>query len=263
MTGKRIKSFPLPSNLAVTHLSAQGDVEIDFNNNSVGRIANKGMEGLAITPDGKMLVGIMQANLEQDKKGSLRIVTIDIENGESHQYDYELTDGSGVSDIVAVNNHQFLVDERDGAGMGDKPLPNDTATAARIKKLYLIELNGATDVAEVFSLPSVGVAPVGKRLFLDVVSQLSAAGIDKRLIPSKLEGVAFGQDVVMDNVIKHTLFIANDNDFLPTIADPLKLPSDPTRSLISNPNQFYVFAFSDAELPEYLPQQLKDIEGDN
>jgi hypothetical protein len=263
MTGKRIKSFPLPSNLAVTHLSAQGDVEIDFNNNPVGRIANKGMEGLAITPDGKMLVGIMQANLEQDKKGSLRIVTIDIENGASHQYDYELTDGSGVSDIVAVNNHQFLVDERDGAGMGDKPLPNDTATAARIKKLYVIELNGATDVAEVFSLPSVGVAPVGKRLFLDVVSQLSAAGIDKRLIPSKLEGVAFGQDVVMDNVIKHTLFIANDNDFLPTIADPLKLPSDPTRSLISNPNQFYVFAFSDAELPEYLPQQLKDIEGDN
>ena len=263
MTGKRIKSFTLPSNLAVTHLSAQGDVEIDFNNNSVGRIANKGMEGLAITPDGKMLVGIMQANLEQDKKGSLRIVTIDIGNGDSHEYDYELTDGSGVSDIVAVNNHQFLVDERDGAGMGDKPLLSDTASAAKIKKLYLIDLDGATDVSGVFSLPSTNVVPVGKRLFLDVVSELSAAGMDKRLIPSKLEGIAFGQDVVTDNVIRHTLYLANDNDFLPTIADPLKLPTDPTRSLILNPNQFYVFAFTDVELPEFLPQQMKDIELDD
>src|SRR4029078_10825508 len=119
-TGKRIKSIKLPANLAITKLSAQKDVEIA--DNSIGRVTNKGMEGLAITPDGKMLVGIMQANLEQDKKGSLRIVTIDIGNGDSHEYVYELTDGSGVSDIVAVNNHQFLVDERDGAGMGDKPL---------------------------------------------------------------------------------------------------------------------------------------------
>jgi hypothetical protein len=262
-TGKRIKSFALPSNLAITHLSPQGDAEINFNNNPVGRIANKGMEGLAITPDGKMLVGMMQANLEQDRKGSLRIVTLDIGNGDAHEYAYELTDGSGVSDIVAVNNHQFLVDERDGAGLGDKPLLSDTATAAKIKKMYLVELNGATDVTEVFSLPSLGVTPVGKTLFLDVVSHLSAAGLDKRLIPSKLEGIAFGQDVIIDNVLKHTLYIANDNDFLPAIADPLKLPSDPTRSLILNPNQFYVFAFTDTELPEFLPQQIKDSEGEN
>jgi hypothetical protein len=104
-TGKRIKSFALPANLAISHLSAQGDVEIDINNSPVGRIANKGMEGLAITPDGKMLVGIMQANLEQDKKGNLRIVTIRIDNGDTHEYPYVLTDGSGVSDIVAVNSH--------------------------------------------------------------------------------------------------------------------------------------------------------------
>ena len=50
--------------------------------------------------------------------------------------------------------------------------------------------------------------------------------------------------MVINGVITHTLFIANDNDFLPVIADPLKLPSDPTRSLIFNPNQFYVFDFS-------------------
>jgi hypothetical protein len=257
LTGNRIKTFALPTKLAVNFQSPQGDLEIDANNNPVGRIANKGMEGLAITPDGKMLVGIMQANLEQDAKGNLRIVTIDIASGATHEYAYQLTDGSGVSEIVAVNNHQFLADERDGNGLGDKPLLTDTASAAKVKKLYLIDLAGATDVSDVATLPSPQVTPVSKVLFLDVVSALNAAGIDKRLIPSKLEGVAFGQDVVIDNVVKHTLYIANDNDFLPTVADPLKLPTDATRSLIFNPNKFYVFAFSDTDLPGYVPQQIK------
>lgn len=94
-------------------------------------------------------------------------------------------------------------------------------------------------------------------------AKLNAAGINKRLIPSKLEGLAFGQDVVIDNVLKHALYIANDNDFLPTVADPLKLPTDPTRSLVFNPNHFYVFAFTDSELDGYVPQQLKQNNGGN
>lgn len=84
-SGKRVRSFKLPANLAVSKLSAQGAVEIDNSNNPVGRVANKGMEGLAITPDGRMLVGFMQAALEQDKKGSLRIVTIDTYTGATHE----------------------------------------------------------------------------------------------------------------------------------------------------------------------------------
>jgi DNA-binding beta-propeller fold protein YncE len=52
-TGQRIRSYALPANLAVDHLSAQGAAEIS--GNTTGRVANKGMEGLAITPDGKTL----------------------------------------------------------------------------------------------------------------------------------------------------------------------------------------------------------------
>jgi hypothetical protein len=256
-TGKRVGSYALPENLAINAQSAHGDTEINVANNPVGRIANKGMEGLAITPDGSMLVGIMQANLEQDAKGNLRIVTIDVVSGETHEYAYKLTDGSGVSEIVAVNNHQFLTDERDGAGLGDKPLLTDTATAAKVKKLYLIDLNGATDVTQVFALPSSGVVPVAKTPFLDIVSKLTAAGIDTRLIPSKLEGVAFGQDVIIGGETRHTLYVSHDNDFEPTVADPLKLPADTTRGLILNPNKFFVFAFSDSELPGYIPQQIQ------
>ena len=257
-TGQRIRTFALPANLAITQLSPQSAVEIA--SNPVGRVTNKGMEGLAITPDGSMLVGIMQAALEQDKKGSLRIVTIDIRTGATHEYAYQLTDGSGASEIVAVNSHQFLVDERDGTGRGDTPLLTDTASAATVKKLYLIDLNGAQDVTNV-------TAPVGKKIdlssfavpkteFLDIVAELKGAGMDAFLIPSKIEGVAFGQDVVIDGQTKHTLYVANDNDFLATIADPLKGPSDPTRGMVPNPNQFFVFAFGDGDLPGYVPQRI-------
>lgn len=184
-TGERIRSFQLPSNLAITNLSSQGSEEIA--NNKVGRIANKGMEGLAITPDGKMLVGIMQTGVEQDNVNSLRIVAIDIQSGGTHQYAYQLTDGTGASEILAVNNHQFLVDERDGKGRGDKPLPTDTPTKAKVKELFLIDLNGAKDVSGVTG--DLSNNAVGKTLFLDIVSELTnTAGIDSLHIPSKLEG---------------------------------------------------------------------------
>lgn len=259
-TGKRTAAYALPANLAITLQSPQKDVEIA--GNTVGRVTNKGMEGLALTPDGKMLVGLMQANLEQDKKGSLRIVTIDSQTGATHEYAYKLTDGSGCSDILAVNNHQFLVDERDGAGMGDTPLLTDTASAAGVKKLYLIDLAGAVDVTDVtgpvdksgkIDLSSYAVPKVE---FLNIVTKLNAIGIDSHLIPSKIEGIAFGQDVWVGNEVRHTLFVANDNDFLGVIANPLQLPGA-GRGLGFNPNQFYVFAFSDSELPGYVAQQFR------
>jgi hypothetical protein len=110
---------------------------------------------------------------------------------------------------------------------------------------------------DVVSLPSPQVVPVAKAMFLDVVSKVNAIGLDKHFIPSKLEGLAFGQDVVIAGALKHTLYIANDNDFLAMVADPLKLPTDPSRSQVFNPNQWYVFAFSDNELPGYVPQPFK------
>jgi hypothetical protein len=250
-TGKRIRSFKLPDNLAITHLFPRKDDEI--NNNTVGRVTNKGMEGLAITPDGNTLVGIMQANLEQDKKGDLRIVAIDIRTGATHEYAYHLTAGSGVSEILVVNNHQFLVDERDGTGMADTPLLTDTASAAGVKRLFLIDLAGATDVTTVAPADLKNYY-VPKTFFLDIVAELTAKGFNPYFIPSKIEGIAFGQDVILNGAKSHTLYVANDNDFLAMIADPLKLPSDPTRGMVPNPNQFYVFAFTDTDLPGYILQ---------
>lgn len=257
-TGQRISTFTLPSNLAVAvpgpTTASEGKTV-----NTVGRTGNKGMEGLAITPDGKMLVGAMQANLLQDKKGSTRLVTINIDTtsadyGQTHEYAYQLTTGSGVSEIVAINDHEFLVDERDGNGMADTPLQSDTASAATVKQLFRVDLTGAQDVTGLSG--DLSGKAVSKTLFADVVQMLTAAGVDPKLIPSKLEGVTFGQDIADG---RHTLYVANDNDFLSTIADPFGVANDPNRGSVANPNQFYVFAFSDGDLAGYQAQNLAAV----
>ncbi len=238
-TGQRIKSFALPTNLAATNLSSQGATEIS--GNKVGRVANKGMEGLAITPDGKKLVGIMQAPLEQDLNKNVRIVTIDIESGTTHEYAYKLSTGSGVSEIVAINDHEFLIDERDGKGLGDN-------SAAAAKTLFKIDLAGAVEVSGMSG--DLSTSAVAKTQFLDVKAALVAAGINAKDIPAKLEGVTFGEDVVVDGVTKHTIYIANDNDFLSTVTDS----NHPAG--IANPNNFYVFSFTDADLANYQAQSI-------
>jgi Esterase-like activity of phytase len=229
-TGERIKSFALPANLAIANQSAVGNTEI-ANNTSNGRVTNKGMEGLAITPDGSMLVGMMQAPLEQDVKasGNVRIVTINIATGVTHEYAYHLTTGSGVSEIVAINNHEFLVDERDGNGLG-------AGNTASVKSLFKIDIANATDVTNFSTTGSTAdknaltTAAIPKTLFLDIASTLKANGITAANIPAKLEGVTFGQDIIDNNTLFHTLYVANDNDFIPGTAGS---------------NQFYVFAVAD------------------
>src|SRR5262249_28868246 len=125
LTGARLRSFALPSSFFVTNLQSVGNNEIS--GNTSGRTANKGMEGLAITPDGRTLVGIMQNALIQARleggaaANLLRMVTIDIASGRvTHQYAYVLTAGTGVSEIVALNDHEFFVDERDGHGRANQ-----------------------------------------------------------------------------------------------------------------------------------------------
>jgi hypothetical protein len=238
--GKRIKAFKLPDYYAIANKNPMGNLEIS--GNTSGRISNKGMEALAITPDGKTLVGMMQQNLIQDAKKYLRIITIDIATGATHEYAYKLTDGSSVSDILAINSHEFLVDERDGSGLGN-------GDAAVVKKLYKINLAGAVEI----TTPTIGSGTpvVGKTQFLDVLAVLNAHGVASDMVPAKLEGVAFGPDMVVDGINKHTLFIANDNDFLPTVNG------------IENPNQFFVFSVDEASLPTFEPQHLRSSDDDD
>jgi hypothetical protein len=251
--GQRIRAFKLPPKFAVMNLSPKGDTEIG--GNTSGRVANKGMEGLAITPDGKTLVGMMQSPLIQDggtNAAFTRIITIDVHSGKTHEFAYKLENiGTAtkvkyptVSEIVAVNDHEFLVDERDGNGLGD-------GSVAKFKRLYRISLDGAADVTDIVGESNLAGKEVQKALFLDVVSALNAHGIASQDIPAKLEGLTFGPDVFIEGVVKHTLFVANDNDFTPTVTDALH----PTG--VANPNHWFVFAFDDNDLPGFEPQHFK------
>ncbi len=256
LTGLRLRSFrfpsctqPTPSCFFVSTLSSMGATEIA--SNTIGRVANKGMEGLAITPDGRTLVGIMQNSLIQDAAEGkaqgklLRIVTFDIASATAtHQYGYLLTAGTGVSEIVALNNHEFLVDERDGHGRAN----GDDAV---VKQLFKIDLTNAADISEMDATTALPFA-VSKTLFLNIVQVLEANGTLAGNIPAKIEGLAFGPDVKQGRTTLHTLWVANDNDFLQTVPDA-------SGNQIPNPNQFFVFGFTDADLGGsiFVPQQLQ------
>ena len=115
-SGKRVNSIDVPDKFLITTPNADGNIEIS--SNTSGRVANRGMEGLSITPDGTKLYGIMQSPLIQDQGRdgvNNRLLMIDIATGNTQEFVYQLDNNSyGASEILAINDHQFLVDERDG-----------------------------------------------------------------------------------------------------------------------------------------------------
>lgn len=110
------------------------------------RWPNRGMEGLAITPNEKVLVGIMQSNLYNPTRAAAgtnnltRIVTIHRNTGAVAQYLYR-QDAAGLanSEIVALTPTTFLVVERDTKFLGRSAPPVR-------KNVYKIDLAGATNV---------------------------------------------------------------------------------------------------------------------
>ena len=221
----------------------------------IEREPNKGMEGLTITPDGRTLVGIMQAGLDapdgpkSKNVSALRIVTVDLRTLASHEYVYLLHNTAGpttaVSEIAAVDSHRFLVDERDG-----------NVEPGADKKLYEIDLDHATDVGPASRVPgssydgvhgglmvaggtlehlvgkdntadaqagltSAGIRPVSSSLFLDIGGLVSAIDPTGGFFGhDKVEGVA-----VLDGGKR--VILSNDNDFgiagLATTAPPFQL----------------------------------------
>jgi hypothetical protein len=194
----------------------------------------------------------MQSPLAQDggtRAPYTRILRIDLDSGEMSQYAYALTNiGTAsspkyptISEVVAINDHELLVDERDGKGLGD-------GSVAAYKKLFRIDLGGAQDVSALTGADALAPYAIDKVLFLDIVNALNTHGVSSSDIPAKIEGLAFGPDVEMDGVSKHTLFVSNDNDFVGHLVDG-RHPNG-----IDNPNQFFVFAIDAADLPTFEPQ---------
>jgi len=183
------------------------------------RRANRGMEGLTITPDGKYLVGMMQSPLYNPSKsavsGSLvtRILVFEILTGKTKQYLYKLENkNTANSEIAAIDNNNFLVLER------DQLFPGDPVSPAQVKRVYKISLENATDVSDP-SNGTNGKLVNGKTLEELSDAELAAAGINtvsKWLTADLLTDVkdyphdkAEGLTIISNSLIA----VSNDDDF--------------------------------------------------
>ena len=220
--GHLLRRIEIPSKFFISNPSADPNAELL--GNTAGRQANRGLEGLAISPDGRTLFGIMQNALIQDHGLSPnstdrlglnnRLLKIDLVTGETHEYVYvsdAINRGQGVCEMLAINDHEFLVVERDNRSNLQTPPQAPTR-----KTIYKINLTGATDVSGIASLPAgalpAGVTPVSKQLFINLLdAELNLAAT----IPEKIEGLAWGPDLEDG---RHVLYVISDNDLNPSLA---------------------------------------------
>ena len=206
------------------------------------RDPNRGMEGLTMTPDGSTLVGIMQSALAtpgiEGRPRAVpltRIVTIDLATRDAKMYLLPLADPQNtkvlVSEITALSNTEFLIDER------------DTALAPEgNKKIYVADISQATDVGPASPVPGSSYDAAAGGLLVDgqpieafvgvttdaeALEKLQSAGIEVVSKTLKLDlagllaelnpkGEFFGHDKVEGVVTPdggQTLIISNDSDY--------------------------------------------------
>jgi Esterase-like activity of phytase len=85
-----------------------------------------------------------------------------------------INQGRGVNEMLAINDHDFLVLDRDNRT--NVTTPPNTAASPNLKRIYKIDLKEGdlTDVSDIESLPATSdelgsIVPVTKTLFLDLL----------------------------------------------------------------------------------------------
>ena len=230
---------------------------------STGRRSNQGMEGVSVSPDGTRLFAVLQSATLQDnptnvavRRNNTRVLVYDISTNKTPTapiseyvlqlpvYNNSLT-GTGAasataaqSEVLALNNTQFLVLSRDGNGRGT----NGNANAIAFKSVLLVDTAGATNIAGTafstgtsptpISTTAVGngsgaltptITPVQQ---VELVNMLNAAqlgkfGINTLTAPStqytlseKWEAMGLVPVLEEDHPQDFFLLIGNDNDFV-------------------------------------------------
>jgi alkaline phosphatase D len=142
-TGKAAKDFETqdfvrsPDNPAFASLSEADKLK------AANLPRSKGFEGMAMSADGTKLYTLLEGALTSDtNKNRLAINEFDLQTkqytGKTFFYKLNAPDRA-IGDMTAINNHEFLVIERDN-GQGDASNPG-FANPARSKKLYKIDIN--------------------------------------------------------------------------------------------------------------------------
>lgn len=213
--GTRLRSLPVPRGFEVAQPHADAKEELAANTpprGRGGRVPNNGIEGMDLSADGTSVFGLMQGPLMQDdgKQGRIcRLVQISTVESESaaaapaRQFGYTLEKaGLGTSELLTLDEHRFLVLERDGLG----------GTDARVKRIYLIDTRGSTDLSRFPAMPGGGLpngaSPVKKRLLIDLLDP--AFMLAGPSFPAKVEGLCWGPTLASGSRV---LLVTTDNDF--------------------------------------------------
>jgi hypothetical protein len=177
------------------------------------RQINRGIESLALGPDGRTLYAALQSPLADPDENAgqtsraVRVLAVDTTTGRSTaEYVYPLEDVTAFDPGAKGDQSQMKVSAM--AWYGPDQLVVDERTDD-VTKLYLVRLSGATNILggeldDPARSPSLeqaqpgGVTPLAKSLLLDLTAAVPNA-------PAKIEGVA-----VRD---PSTVAVANDNDF--------------------------------------------------
>ena len=219
-----------------------------------GRRINQGMEGIAQSPSGNRLFGLLQSATIQDSgtgnqgRSNTRLLVYDVSQSDAPtdpvaQYVIQLPridDNGGTpavnrtgaqSSIIALNDHQLLILSRDGNGRGASGSPV-------FKSVLLADLNGATNIDGLYDAEGNAVAPGGVlnpsvtpiswvealnmlgKLDLSI-SELAQFGLnlnpapgDANTLSEKWEGLALVSAQDPSAPRDYFLFIGNDNDFM-------------------------------------------------
>jgi uncharacterized protein YhjY with autotransporter beta-barrel domain len=232
---------------------AAGNISYSSTTNPVtGRRPNQGLEGLAVTPDGRKLVTLAQSATIQDStavqqtRTNTRLMIYDISASRTPtaptstfvvQLPVFNESGTGApnrtaaqSELLALNDTQFLVLSRDGLGLGTN-LGNSV-----FKSVLLIDTTGATNIAGTnFETTTAPISPNGvlsttirPTQQVELVNMLNSTQLAKfgsnlnnttpnRLtLAEKWEGMALAPVLEENAPQDFFLFVGNDNDFLST-----------------------------------------------
>jgi hypothetical protein len=238
-----------------------------------GRRNNQGAEGLSLSPDGLTLFVMMQSALIQDSatgnaagRINTRVLAYDVGRNptpaqpKAHhvvQLPAYAADGKGdaadrtaaQSEILALDDHRFLMLSRDGAGLGA-----DNKHPVVYKSILLVDLKNATNLAgteyEVGTVSLLhdraatalqpGIIPAEWAELVNMLnpSQLAHLGLGTDALSEKWEAMDIVSVLEPDHPADYFLLVGNDNDFT---ARRCTMSGQPCDADIDNDNRLLVY----------------------
>lgn len=215
---------------------------------TTGRQNNQGLEGLSVSPDGRTLFALLQSAARQDggtggtgPRRHTRLLAYDLTVAGSPTLKGEYVVAlptflvgtaarvPAQSEMLAINNTQFLVLARDGNGRG-------IASATSLYRSILVyDITGATNIAgtayDTAATPiapggvlAAGIVPATSAVLIDMndAAQLAKFGLNNgpvdnvNTLSEKWEALALVPALDPGAPNDWFLFVGNDNDFITT-----------------------------------------------